>query len=97
MKYEIKNEDLIIHLQGQLNSFNAEDTQKEIISVAEKEKLAKLVLDFDELKYISSAGIRIIMLLKQKYNDLMIINVNDDINDIFTMVSLDSVITIKRK
>ena len=97
MKYEIKNEDLIIHLQGQLNSFNAEDTQKEIISVAEKEKLAKLVLDFDELKYISSAGIRIIMLLKQKYNDLMIINVNDDINDIFTMVSLDSVLTIKRK
>ena len=97
MKHTAANDTLTIYLEGQLNSFNAEEIEKEINSIVSNERFSKLALDFNDLKYISSAGLRIIMALKQKYNDIVLTRVPDDINDIFTMVGFQSIITIERK
>lgn len=97
MKHNVTNDTLIIYFEGQLNSFNAEQVEKDINEIINKEKFSKLVLDFDELKYISSAGLRIVMVLKQRYNDIVLTKVSDDINDIFTMVGFDTILTIERK
>ena len=97
MKHTVANDTLTIYLEGQLNSYNAEETEKEINSIVSNEKFSKLSLDFNDLKYISSAGLRIIMALKQKYNDIVLTRVTDDINDIFTMVGFQSILTIERK
>ena len=97
MKHTAANDTLTIYLEGQLNSFNAEEIEKEINSIVSNERFSKLALDFNDLKYISSAGLRIIMALKQKYNDIVLTRVPDDINDIFTMVGFQSILTIERK
>ena len=51
----------------------------------------------DKLKYISSAGLRIVARLKQTYDDLTLVKMSDDVYDIFNMVGFTDMITIKRK
>jgi len=97
MKFNLENNALTIYLEGQLNSYNAESVEKEINDIIEGKNFTSLNLDFDNLKYISSAGLRIIMSLKQRYNDITLKNVHDDINDIFVMVGFESIIKIERK
>lgn len=97
MNYKLENDTLIIYLEGQLNSYNAEGVEKEINSIIDGQKFTHLALDFKDLKYISSAGLRIIMALKQRFNDIVLKRVSNDINDIFTMVGFHSIITIERQ
>ena len=80
-----------------MNSYNAEAVEKEINAIVDAQKFAHLALDFNDLKYISSAGLRIIMALRQRYSDIVLKRVSNDINDIFTMVGFQSIIIIERK
>lgn len=97
MNYKLENDTLTIYLEGRLNSYNAEEVEKEINSIIDGQKFTHLALDFKDLTYISSAGLRIIMALKQRYNDIVLKRVSNDINDIFTMVGFHSIITIERQ
>jgi len=97
MNFKLENDTLTIYLEGQLNSYNAEGVEKEINSIIDGQKFTHLALDFKDLKYISSAGLRIIMALKQRFNDIVLKRVSNDINDIFTMVGFHSIITIERQ
>ena len=97
MKFNLENNALTIYLEGQFNSYNAESVEKEINDIIEGKNFTSLNLDFDNLKYISSAGLRIIMSLRQRYNDITLKNVHDDINDIFVMVGFETIIKIERK
>ena len=97
MNFKLENDTLIIYLEGQLNSYNAEEVEKEINSIIDGQTFTHLALDFNDLKYISSAGLRIIMALKQRFNDIVLKRVPNDINDIFTMVGFHSIITIERQ
>lgn len=97
MNFKLENETLIIYLEGQLNSYNAEEVEKEINSIIDGQTFTHLALDFNDLKYISSAGLRIIMALKQRFNDIVLKRVSKDIDDIFTMVGFYSIITIERQ
>lgn len=97
MNFKLENDTLIIYLEGQLNSYNAEEVEKEINSIIDGHTFAHLALDFNDLKYISSAGLRIIMALKQRFNDIVLKRVSKDIDDIFTMVGFHSIITIERQ
>ena len=97
MNFKLENDTLIIYLEGRLNSYNSEEVEKEINSIIDGQKFTHLALDFNDLEYISSAGLRIIMALKQRFNDIVLKRVSNDINDIFTMVGLHTIITIERK
>ena len=97
MNFKLENDTLTIYLQGRLNSYNSEEVEKEIYSIIDGQTFTHLALDFKDLQYISSAGIRIIMALKQRFNDIVLKRVSSDINDIFTMVGLQSIITIERQ
>ena len=66
MKYELQEKVLTLHLEGELNSYNADNIEKEIDGILSKESFEKLILDFSKISYISSAGLRIVLKLKQK-------------------------------
>ena len=97
MNFKLENDTLIIYLEGRLNSYNAEEVEKEINSIIDGQTFTHLALDFNDLKYISSAGLRIIMALKQRFNDIVLKRVSNDIDDIFTMVGFHSIITIEKQ
>ena len=97
MNFKLENDTLIIYLQGRLNSYTAEGVEKEINSIIDGQTFTHLALDFNDLEYISSAGLRIIMALKQRFNDIVLKRVSDDVNDIFNMVGFHTIITIERQ
>ena len=97
MRHEIVDKKLIFHLEGELNSYNAEDVEREIDEQITKGGFDTVVFDLDGLKYMSSAGLRIVARLKQQYDDFSIVNMPDDIYEVFTMVGFSDLIQIKRK
>jgi len=57
-----------------------------------------LTFDFKKLKYLSSAGLRVLMSTQKvmmKQGKMRLINVNDDVMDIFDMTGLTDVLTIE--
>lgn len=96
MRHTLENNVLTLYLEGELNSFNAENTEIEIEGLVKNNNFEKLVLDFEKLRYISSAGLRIIVGLKQKFNNMTLVKMNDDVYDIFEMVGFKKLFDIER-
>ncbi len=92
MKYEIKEKQLIIYLQGEINSSNADSVEKEIDLHLQGQDIKSVVLDMAELVYMSSAGIRIVMKLKQRYDDLTLNNVPNGVYEVLHMVGVTNFI-----
>ena len=97
MKSLIENETLTIFFEGELNSYNSEDVEKEIESILAKGGFKAIKLDFADLNYISSAGLRIIVRIKQQYDDTSLVKVPDGVFDIFTMVGFQNLLKIEKK
>lgn len=96
MRHVLENNKLTIYLEGELNSYNSEEVEKEIEEITKNNSFSSIVLDFKDLSYISSAGLRIVIRLKQLYDDTSIINAQKVVFDIFNMVGLTNAINIKQ-
>ena len=97
MDHKVANGVLTLYLVGKLNSGNAEQTEQEIDRIMANNKFDAVVFDLENLEYISSAGLRIILRIKQEYDDTKIINVSSGVYDIFDMVGFTSFLTIEKK
>ena len=95
MRNLIEDNKLTIYLQGELNSFNSEDVEKEIESILSKGGFESINIDLGEVTYISSAGLRIIVRIKQKYDDTSLVNVPKGVYDVFEMVGFTNLFTIE--
>jgi len=96
MKFENKNNILVIFPEGRIDSKNAPEVEAEFLKILEQEKFNKLVLDFSKLDYISSTGLRIILKLKQKYNDFSIREASLEVYETFSMTGFTSLIDIQK-
>ena len=94
MKNTLENGKLTIYLEGELNSANAETVEKEIDALLGNNNFTALILDMEKLRYMSSAGIRIVIRIKQQHDNLQITNVPKDVHDIFKMVGLLGLLNI---
>ena len=96
MKHILNEKVLTIFLEGELNSSNAEGVEKEIDEILKNQKFESLVLDFEGIHYISSAGLRIVLKLKQKYKEVSIINASLEVYDIFQMTGFTNMMSVKK-
>ena len=96
MKFTNENQTLTLFLEGELNSYNSEEVEKEIESIMNKNSFKKVVIDMGDLTYISSAGLRILVRIKQQYNDTSIIKVSSDVYDVLEMVGFDNLFKIQQ-
>ena len=96
MKTTLDNNVLTVYLGGEINSYNADNIEKEIQETISKQSFEKLVLDFSSVSYISSAGLRIILKLKQQYNNFSVIETSLEVYDIFNMNGFTNIMDIKK-
>jgi len=96
MRNELVGDKLTIFLEGEVNSFVADDVEKEIEHALKKNEYKSVVLDMSNLVYMSSAGLRIVMRVKQKCDDVTLANMPDSVYDVFNMVGLTEVFKITR-
>ena len=92
----IDNDQAVLTLEGRLDTITAPQLEDAIKS--EISGLTQLTLDFDQLEYISSAGLRV-MLMAQKIMDkqgkMTIVDANDDILEIFEVTGFSEILTIE--
>ncbi|MDY6391678.1 MAG: STAS domain-containing protein [Bacilli bacterium] len=97
MDHSIKNGVLTIFLKGKINSSNSEETEQDIDEILGSNSFQSIVFDLDELQYISSAGLRILLRIKQEHSDTKLVNVSPAIYEIFEMVGFAKFLTIEKK
>lgn len=98
MKIEktIEGNQLTIKLEGRLDTNTAPELDEELKEVLPE--VEDLVFDFGGLKYISSAGLRLILTTQKTMNQqgsLVIRNVNDMVMEIFETTGFTDILTIK--
>lgn len=96
MKHALENNTLTLYLEGELNSFTAEKVEKEIDTLMSNNTFNKVVLDLKNLTYISSAGLRIIVRIKQQCDNTSIVNTPSAVYDIFKMVGFQNIVHIEK-
>ncbi len=90
--WQRQDEILIATLIGRVDSTNADEFQKMMeAEIAPKDKV--LIMDFEQVSYISSAGLRVVVIMAKKfkgpYKQFGICALSDPINKIFKMSGLD--------
>lgn len=92
-----KNEDhLTIKLEGRLDTISAPQLEKELRQELSDTK--HLVLDFSQLDYLSSAGLRVILSAQKVMNqqgEMIVRNVSDMIMEIFEVTGFSEILTIE--
>ena len=96
MRYEIRRETLVIYFEGEINSFNADNIEKEAREILEKEEFNALVLDFANVRCISSAGLRIVWKFKQQYKEVSIEECSLEVYDILSMTGFTNMLPVKK-
>lgn len=93
---KMTNEILTVFATGRIDSANADSTEKDIISKLEGYDKKALIIDMENLDFISSAGLRVILRLKKKYPDLKLVNVKSDVYEVFDMTGFTEMINIEK-
>ena len=96
IKIEKVDNSTVFKLEGRLDTVTAPELENAINN--EGEALKCLVLDFGGINYISSAGLRVLLGAQKKMNvqgSMELVNVNENIMDIFEMTGFADVLVIK--
>ena len=96
MQFINENGTLTIFLSGRIDSSNADAVEKEIADIRTENSYDNLILDADNLEYISSAGLRIVLRLKKAEKSFSVINANSEVYEIFDMTGFTEMIDIKK-
>ncbi len=94
---QIKNEnELTLAVSGRLDTTTAPELEKVI-----KESLngiTSLIFDFENLEYISSAGLRVLLSAQKIMNgkgSMKIVHVNEMISEIFEVTGFSEILTVE--
>ena len=96
MKSELNNGTLTIWLDGRIDSHRAPTVEIEINNIVKKTDFDHLVLDAEDMEYISSAGLRIILKLLKNYRDVTLVDVSSEVYEILEMTGFTEMMTVER-
>ena len=88
--------ELIVKVEGRLDTTTAPDLEQEMKESLEG--ITDLVMDFSDLEYISSAGLRVLLSAQKTMNkqgNMKVTGVNDTIMEIFEVTGFSDILTIQ--
>lgn len=95
MKVELKKDghNLTAVISGSVDTVTAPELEKQV--QANWDGITNLVLDFTDVDYISSAGLRVVMATDQHISAtgrMTIRHANDDVKEVFAMTGFDELL-----
>ena len=94
--YRIDKDILYIAVEGRIDASNAAEAEEKIFGIKNENPGKHIVVDADQLEYISSAGLRVILRLRKEEPKLAIINVASDVYEVFDMTGFTDMVTIEK-
>lgn len=85
--------EIFLSISGRIDSTNAQELTEACAQV-EFDKIEKLVMDFAEVAYISSAGLRSLLVIRKKAGSgkFFVANVNSSVEDIFVTTGFSAIL-----
>lgn len=93
---EQQGSSLILSLEGRLDTTTAPQLEAEIKSGLDG--VDELTLDFSQLEYISSAGLRVLLSAHKamsRKGGMKVINANEIVMEVFTVTGFSDILTIE--
>ena len=87
---------LYININGRIDATNAPEYEDKINEIIKANEGMHTVLDADNLEYISSAGLRVLLRLRKADPDLAIINVSPEVYSVFEMTGFTEMMKIEK-
>ncbi|MCR5737656.1 MAG: STAS domain-containing protein [Eubacterium sp.] len=92
----IQGDQMTIKLSGRLDTVTSPQLESEV--GADLDNVKNLVWDLQDLEYISSSGLRILLAVQKRMNkqgSMKMIHVNETIMDIFDITGFTGILTIE--
>ena len=83
-------------LFGNVDSTTAPGVEKEIIDALNGGDFTTAVFDCENLKYISSAGLRVVMKIKKRINDTKLIKVQEVVYEVLDLVAIPEIMEVQK-
>lgn len=87
---------LTVILEGRLDTTTAPDLEKELKDSLDD--VTELIMDFEKLEYISSAGLRVLLSAQKimsRQGEMKLIHVSDTIMEIFEVTGFADILTFE--
>ena len=87
---------LTVILEGRLDTTTAPDLEKELKDSLDD--VTELIMDFEKLEYISSAGLRVLLSAQKimsRQGEMKLIHVSDTVMEIFKVTGFADILTIE--
>ena len=96
MKNKLESGILTLFPEGRIDSGNAESTEADINGIIAANPAENLILNVENLEYLSSAGLRIVLRLRKKFADMKVINASPEVYDIFDMTGFTEMLPVEK-
>ena len=93
---KLENATLTIALEGRMDITTAPDLEQVVKNSLDG--VTELVIDLEKLTYISSAGLRVLLLAQKKMNkqgSMKVIHVNEAVMEVFVAMGFADILTIE--
>lgn len=95
---EMTGNQLLVKASGRIDASTAAEYGSSITDSIEDDNIKHLTLDFSNINYISSLGLRIILELQKKMNTLgsmKVIHVQPDVMEVFNITGFSKILVIE--
>ena len=89
-------ETLHYQLPSSLSFDNCELVEKEINNLLSQQSYEAVILDAGNTKYISSAGLRVVLGIKKKIDNTSVVNASTEVYDIFEMTGFTKIVNVEK-
>jgi len=96
MEYKVDGEVVVIILAGRIDATNANEIEENMFGICDSFAAGNIVIDAEELQYISSAGLRILLKLEKQKGPVKVINVLSDVYEIFETTGFTDILKIEK-
>lgn len=97
MAYKTDGESLTFELADKITSGNAHLVEDEINSALDRTGATKLTLDANDLEYISSAGLRIIVRVLKRGVSVTVANASPEVCNVLQVTGIDAMVDVQKK
>lgn len=91
-----ENDVLKVNLVGRLDTASGPELESNLKD--ELDDVTELILDFEKLDYVSSAGLRVLLVLQKKMNkqgNMVIRNASESIIEVFDITGFIDILTVE--
>lgn len=98
MRTEMNDKTLNLYLEGRIDSNNAAKIDSEIAEAIAANPGAEIAIDAENLEYISSAGLRVLMKLRKQAKEVLpMLNVSPEVYEIFEVTGFTELFDVQKR